>query len=340
VTPTAVFFGGVVNSSGLEIAAGFATWALLLPVVLQPTAVRVAPRLLAGAATAAVLLNTRPGSPLLAGLIVVCLAVAASRAFWHEALGGRRWLAPVLVAAAGAVLAGLWLLVVKPTDSLGGEPDPALADPSRAVAGAWELTPRYLREQLAVFGVLNVPAHPAVLWLLGSTIVALVLAGLILARGRVRLSLLLAAVLVVVVPLVAQIPTAAALGLIWQGRYGLPFSIGLPVLAMAAVLSRDRWAAPATRTAPVIVAVAAVCQVGSFVWSLWRYSWGFGHWPLTEPLQWQPPLGVVPLLAVVVVAVVALCVLVLSQEDSAVRRMVLRTTGRRVPEPVGGRTAS
>jgi Predicted membrane protein (DUF2142) len=338
VTPTALFYGGVVNSSGLEIAAGFATWAVLLPVVLEPTAVRSAPRLLLGAATAAVLLNTRPGSPLLAALIAACLAVAATRTFWREALGGRRWLAPVLVATVGALVAAAWLLAVEPTAGLGGEPDPALADPARVIAGAWDLTPRYLREQLAVFGLLNVPAHPAVLWLLGLTIGALVLAGVIVARGRLRASLVLTAVLVIVLPLVAQIPTAAELGLIWQGRYGLPFAIGLPVVAMAAVLSRDRSAAVAGRLVPVLVTVAALCHVGSFVWALWRYSWGFGHWPLADPLQWQPPLGVVPLVAVVAVAVLALGALVLSQEDSVVRRVIRPVTGRPVLEPAGRST--
>jgi len=339
VTPTALFFAGVVNSSGLEIALGFATWALLLPVVLEPSAVRVAPRLLAGAATAALLLNTRPGSPLLAGLIAVCLAAAAARAFWREALTGRRWLAPVLVAGAGAVLAVVWLLAVKPTDSLGGEPDPALADPLRAVAGAWHLTPRYLREELAVFGILNVPAHPVVLWLLGLTIVALVVAGLVLGTGRTRLALLLTTVLVFVLPLVAQIPTAAHLGLIWQGRYGLPFAIGLPLLAMAALLS-GRGASLAGRVAPALVAVAAACQFGSFVWALWRYSWGFGQSPLSDPIQWRPPLGVYPLVALVAAVVLAMAVLVLSQEDGGLRRALRGSTAPVVAGAARSRTAS
>jgi hypothetical protein len=324
LTPTAAFYAGVVNSSGLEIAAGFATWALLLPVVLEPGAVRVAPRLLVGVGTAMVLLNTRPGSPLLAGLIAVCLGIAASRAFWREALAGRRWVAPVLIAAVGAIVAAAWLLLVQPTASLGGEADPALADPAAAVAGAWGLMPRYLREQLAVFGLLNLPAHPATLWLLGLTIGALVLAGLVMGRGRLRVSLAIVAVLVVALPVVAQIPTAADLGLIWQGRYGLPFTIGLPVLAMAAVVSRARGAVLARRAAPVLVAVAVLGHVASFVWALWRYAWGFGHSPLTDSLQWEPPLGVVPLAALAAVAVLALGGLVLSQDDGPVRRIIRR----------------
>jgi hypothetical protein len=184
--------------------------------------------------------------------------------------------------------------------------------------------PRYLREQLAVFGLLNLPAHPATLWLLGLTIGALVLAGLVMGRGRLRVSLAIAAVLVVALPLVAQIPTAADLGLIWQGRYGLPFTIGLPLLAMAAVLSRERGAVLARRAAPVLVVVAVLGHVASFVWALWRYAWGFGHSPLTESLQWQPPLGVVPLAALVAVAVLVLGGLVLSQDDGPVRRIVRR----------------
>src|SRR3954466_15400895 len=129
VTPTALFYGGVVNSSGLEIAAGFATWAVLLPVVLEPTAVRSAPRLLLGAVTAAVLVATVGALVAAAWLLAVEPALAATRTFWREALGGRRWLAPVLVATVGALVAAAWLLAVEPTARPRGEPGPAPPPP-------------------------------------------------------------------------------------------------------------------------------------------------------------------------------------------------------------------
>jgi hypothetical protein len=335
LTPTALFFAGVVNSSGLEIASGFATWAVLLPLVTDPGAHRMGPRLLLGAAAATVLLITRPGSPLLAALIAGCLAVVAARSFWREAFRARSWLAPVLVASLGAMAALAWLLLVEPTDSLGGSPDPALADPVAAMAGAWELTPRYAREQLAVFGLLNLPAHPLILWGLGLTILALVTAGMIVGRGRLRLGLALGALVVAGLPVVAQVPTAADLGLIWQGRYGLPFSIGLPLLAMTAVISRERGAALATRFAPVLVGVATVGHIGSFAWSAWRYSWGFDQRPLADPVEWQPPVSVVPLVVGFAVVALALGVAVLQQRDSPLRRVL-----GRAPHPVPAEPAT
>lgn len=335
LTPTALFLTGVVNSSGLEIASGFATWAVLLPLVADPGSYRVGPRLVLGAATAAVLVATRPGSPLLAVLLAACLAVVATRSFWRAAFRARTWLVPVLVAALGAGAALAWLLLVEPTDSLGGSPDPTLADPVAAMSGAWQLTPRYAREQLAVFGLLNLPAHPLILWGLGLTIVALVAAGMIAGRGRLRVGLALAAVLVVGLPVVAQVPTAADLGLIWQGRYGLPFSIGLPMLAMAAVISRERGAALATRWGPSLIAIAIVGHIGSFAWSAWRYSWGFGQSPLTDPVEWQPPVPVVTLVTGFAAVALALAVAVLFQWDSPVLRVL-----RRSPYPAPGEPAT
>src|SRR4051812_5724212 len=289
ITPSALFFGGVVNSSGLEIAAGFATWCLLVPLVRDPGRHHVRRRLAAGTATAAVLLNTRPGSGLLLLLIVVCLAVLATPEFWRSLFAERRWLPSLVIAGVAAVIAASWLLIVDPTASLGGLPDPRLADPEEAIKGAIDLTPRYVQEQLAVFGLLNVPLHPLLLWSLGLAVAGLVVGGLVLARGRLRWGLLLLLVLSFALPVFSQVPSAARLGLIWQGRYGLPLSIGLPIVAIVAFTSRPIGRRVARLAAPVVVAFVGLVHLGAFGWALWRYGDRVGGRVFSEA-----PAGVAP----------------------------------------------
>lgn len=315
ITPTALFFGSVVNASGLEIAAGFATWGLLLPLVREPREHAVGGRLAAGALAAAVLLNTRPGSALLVVLVVACLALAATGEFWRELRPWRRWLPTAVIAAVAGVVAGLWLLLVDPTAGLGGIPDPHLSSPLAAMQGALQLTPRYLREQLAVFGILNLPLYRPLLLLLGATVVALVLAGLALGRGRLRWMLVVLVVLSFAVPIVSQIPTAARLGLIWQGRYGLPLSIGIPIVAMAALTESGLGVRMSRWLVVLVTPIAAAVQGASFVWALSRYVFGYGRMPYSVPAGWAPPgRWVAPVLFVVADA--ALLVLVLAQAGS------------------------
>ena len=94
VTPAVLFFTGMVNPTGLEIAAGFALWAVLLPLVLDPTAHRIGLRLALGAVVAAVLVNTRPGSALMAVLIGIPLVLVATGSFWRDVWRSGQWRLP------------------------------------------------------------------------------------------------------------------------------------------------------------------------------------------------------------------------------------------------------
>jgi hypothetical protein len=132
---------------------------------------------------------------------------------------------------------------------------------------------------------------PIVLWSLGAVIGAVVLAGLVLGRGGLRwgLALLLAASFAL--PIVSQVPSAADLGLIWQGRYGLPLSIGLPVVAMAAICSRASGARVTRWVGLFLAPFVAAVHVASFGWSLWRYAYGLDNRPFSVPAEWAPPAG-------------------------------------------------
>jgi hypothetical protein len=332
ITPTALFFGAVVNASGLEIAAGFATWGVLMPLLRDPGRHHAAGRLLAGAGTAAVLLNSRPGSGLLVLLVVGCLVLAASGGFWRSVRPWRRWVPVAAVAGVAVLAAGLWLLIVDPTASFGGTPHPGLAAPLTAAHAAASASVYYARQQLAVFGILNLPLYRPLLCLLAAAIALLVVAALVLGRGRLRWALVLLLVLAVALPIVSQVPTAAHLGLVWQGRYGLPLSIGIPVVAMAVLTEQPLGARWASRLALLVTPVAALVQAGGFGWAFWRYAWGFGQSPLRAPISWLPPGGwLSPVLFIV--ADVVLTGLVLLQPGS-----LLRSARRRAPRQAASGT--
>jgi hypothetical protein len=329
VTPTSLFLVGMVNPTGLEIAAGFALWCILLPLVLDPAAHRVGARLVAAAATAVVLVNTRPGSALMAVLIAVPVALVATRSFWQAVSRNGVWKVPVAVAAAGGLAAGAWLLVEDPTASFGGDPAPELASPAAAFVAGFARSGRYLEEQLGVFGRLNLPAPPLVFVLLCTALVALIGASVVLGRGRWRWAVVVAVVLVVLVPVVSQIPSAARLGLIWQGRYILPVSCGLPLLAMAALADAPRSRRFVSAGGVLLCAIAVASHIGALGWSLWRYAFGFGRSPLAAPPFWQPPGGVLLWLTVSAVSIGGLGVVLALGADSPLRRLRVHFPGRR-----------
>ena len=326
-TPMTWFLVGTVNPSGLETALGLLTWCALLPVAVAPRQVDVRARLLWGTVAAAALIMVRPSSPVLAAGIALTLVVLTTRSAWGPAaaaVGRRGWIAPAAVAAGAAALVAAWLLVVRPTDNLGGNPDPSLASPLRAVAGAGTATGKYLQQQVGVFGWLDTPA-PLATWLPWTACLgALVLAAL--AVGRRRRALLVLAVLVLAVPVVTQVPTAARLGLIWQGRYLLPLSVGLPLVATAALVATDLGARLARALAPWVVVATAVAQAAALGWALWRYGWGLSTLPLVQGAGWSPPVGAAPALAVGLVGIGSTALVVLGVVRSG------RTVGSAPPQ--------
>lgn len=298
-TPMTVFLVGTVNPSGFETALGLLVWAVLLPVALVPGKVDVRARFLGGVGAAAGLLMVRPSSPVLAALIALCLLVLSTRPARRrvvEALRGRGWLLPTAIAAAASAATLAWLVVVRPTDSLGGDPDPKLDSPARALAGAAAASGKYLQQQVGVFGWLDTPA-PLATWLpWAASLAALVMTAL--ALGRRRRALVVLAVLTLVVPAVTQVPTAADLGLIWQGRYLLPLSVGVPLLAVAALTSTRLGEHAARSLAPWVVGASALAQVSALAWVLWRYGWGLKQLPLLSPAGWTPVVGAFPALGI------------------------------------------
>jgi hypothetical protein len=233
MTPTLVYSTVVVAPNGLEIAAGFSLWAALLAVASNEPAAEVRTRwLLALAASAGVVLVTvRTLGPLWALLIVLCMVVAHGGRPSAQLVARHRLAFGVAIASvvAATVAALAW------SQNTG-----LLTNPAAPATGVAEDSGRvfdihgWVFQTVAAFPFRDQPAPLIVYPLVLILVAALLVMGLRRTQGRHRAALILAVVLSIAVPVVLVALTQDGQGSGWQGRYALPFVVG--VLPMAAVL--------------------------------------------------------------------------------------------------------
>lgn len=309
LTPMVFFVSSVVNESGMEIAAGFAAWCggLCLAESDDPPKGLVAGTSI-GLAT---LVLSRPISPYYGVVIVVVLSALAGWTRVRALLRNQR--VRVLAAvAAGAAAVACFFLVLGGIPSLLGVPAAhpvGLLGAERASLD--QLWPQFL-QTIGKFGWLDTPAPllTTVTWLTGLAV--LVTLSLIVS-APCRRALPLLAVAIVVTPLLFEAPEINTAGTYWQGRYWLPITVGLPLVASAMHRTRRRSRRHAVSRSPwrvsAVIAgtglVLAVAQVAAFLTALHRYQTGLGAKPGT-PVSWIPPGGTVQVVALLVVGQVLL----------------------------------
>ncbi|MGH9084690.1 MAG: DUF2142 domain-containing protein [Acidimicrobiales bacterium] len=301
VTPMAVYLGAVVNPSGLEIAAGIATWVTVL--VIAGDAGRPSRWPLALLATAGSILVLSRALSAVYFVIVVGIVVLA--AGWR-AFDPRDRRIQVVGAALGLAFAGAagWVLTHDPTDLV-----PALiireADWFEKLSMSVGKTPRNIEQMVAAFGWLDSRSPQGVLFIWLFTAAALVLLALHLNRSsRGRWALLLLLVGSFLLPLAIELPGYDEYGLIFQGRYALPVVVGIPLLAgwlldRAPATSRD--VLDGART--TLVAGLWVAHCVAFWFHLRRYAMGADASILIPfDVEWSPRLHPWVLMAIVAVA--------------------------------------
>ncbi|MBR7826074.1 DUF2142 domain-containing protein [Actinospica sp. MGRD01-02] len=293
-TPAAIYFGAVVNPSGLEIASALLAWASLISMTRAESAggTRLSDRILFTVA-AATLLLVRPLGPVWLGIIVLAVFAASPdpRARLRAAVRGRgaRWMFAALAAALAATLA--WDAT---QNTLGILPRPnATYTFAKGASMTLAQTPQFFAQMVGLIGWNDVHVPTATTYLWYGTVVALLLAGLIVGGRRERLVLLALAVIVVAFPIAFEGYSGASYGVGWQGRYSLPFAVGVPLLA-AEVLGRRLWTAEPggipralAKTVGAVLALGYLCEV----WWAWRrYAEGLGsasHY-LPTHAKWTP----------------------------------------------------
>ena len=223
LTPVFIYSTVVGAPNGLEMAAALALWCLLLraPEADDPATQR---RMLALAGVAAsVVVTLRTLGPLFVILIVLVTLLFHGRRAWPFIRSHGRFLAvtatlvslATAAAAAWSVLAGL----------LNGNPEENITRWSPDTIVLWPL------QTIAAFPLRNEAAPAFVYPVVGGLVCLLFYVGVRAARGPQRLALVAALVVALATPLVLTLVSKGGVGVIWQGRYGLPVAVGFVVIA-------------------------------------------------------------------------------------------------------------
>ncbi len=310
LTPQTLFLSGSVNPNSLEATAAMALFATLITTLRRPSTTKLAvERSAAILASASLLASTRS----IALLWVVLIAIAALALLRPGAVRGALRRPPYLVAigltAAVGLLSFLWY---RQSQYVGSDTGNLGSGQSFWFGFGTMLqdTFHYITGWVAAFGTLLAPEVTYVLW--DALLITLVAGSLAVARGRLRVVLVFLIVALVLIPPIVQGTLVGSIGIIWQGRYNLALFAMVLIAAGFALDTVVRSGKFTYHAVVVFGLLMAVAQFAAFTGSLRRSAVGGGGslgTMLRNP-EWQPPLGVVPSLAltavILAVGVVAL----------------------------------
>ena len=299
VTPMVIFLDGAVNPNSLEITATLATFVGVLSIVREPANNWLVLRASIVFVAASVAANMRGLSLIWVAVALLTPLLLVPRATIAELLRARVIRLAIVGIAAASVAAAAWEVG---TNSLGvGQSGSAVGGGAPGIgtshlAGfAWNLgsTFCYAQQVVGVFGWLDTAAPAAVYFAWSMLAGGIIVAGIVVLRGRpLRFAVVLIA-LVVLLPPVLQGYYITTGGIIWQGRYILPVFVCVTV-GIATVLSGFATFTRFVERRLVIVVLAgwAVAQYLAFATTLKRYAVGSetGWLAILHPV-WSPPGG-------------------------------------------------
>lgn len=302
-TPMTLFLGGSFNPNGLEIAAATCLWAALGALLTTPRASATRGLYAATVVASAVLIWTRPLSVLWLGLAAAILFVGFGGARDAARRVGRgRTIAAAIGLAVLALGSVVWAFALDALGNAEGD-DPRGLGLASAVRHSVGRTDDFLRQMVGVFGWRTTypPVLLAAVWLLA--VAALVAAGLWAGPRRSRFGILVAVAAALSVPVILESYRAQDHGFAWQGRYGLPLAVGVPVTAaLALTTGRDLAARHLRILTLAVVTATGFGQVLAHVAATRRYMVGSsGPWWYLDGDGWQPPLAA-PVLVLAVIA--------------------------------------
>jgi hypothetical protein len=294
ITPVVVYSSVVPAPNGVEILSAVCVWAGLVGLARASTEARQRNAIVTAAVGAALLVNVRTLGPIWLALIVLTCLLAlgtgrslAPSAVRHRGLG---LLAGGSVCAATLLGVG-WsagtrqLTALEPSDV----PDVSPWGP------AFGEIPRWILQSIGAFPLRDERA-PTIVYV-GWTLlfIALLGAGCWRSGKRLRLGILACGIVSLVFPLTVTVATVTTAGTFWQGRYTLPYAVGLTILAGAALddLRLDR-----RLLSPLIIAGSAGFAMAQLVSPTSVLVKQLVSSPLAgDPRWWTAPLWVVSALA-------------------------------------------
>ncbi|MGH9153398.1 MAG: DUF2142 domain-containing protein [Acidimicrobiales bacterium] len=302
-TPMVVFLSASVNTNGIEAAAAVCVWAGATRIIRQPGEVSVGPWVAVGVAGSVLALSRPLGAVILAAIVVVSRLLAGPE--WRRLLRrSRRLVLAGGAAAAAFVFSAAWAVLVMPSPDL----DIGLA--ARTLDDAVLGLPNQARQLVGIFGW-NDTTMPLVAYVLAlGAVAALGVAALRVGDRRDRLALAGLAAAVVIADVAIAVLIEAQIGFGMQARYVLPLAVGFPLLAAEIVGTRtggDGGSVPPWRAVHALFAAAGVLQGVAFLTNAHRYAVGrSASWAPPWESRWSPDGGLLPWLALVVVAVIGL----------------------------------
>jgi Predicted membrane protein (DUF2142) len=276
ITPMVLAFGGVVNPNSPETAAGIATWACGLVLVWELRRGRLPDRGLVTAVgiSASALVLSRQISmfwvALIASILAGLLGINALRRLARSATA-RIW---AVVVALCAIAQLAWILN---QDALDLSPLPTADERLstdeivRATVGRSGV---FLYEMIGQPGWLDVTLPDLAYLLVIVALGVLVLVAVAVGFRRYAVTMLVATVITAAVPVALEAWQAREYGLYWQGRYTLPFAVGVPLLAGFALQSDDGRRVFGRALIPGLAGMVVVAQVLAFYQALRRWSVG------------------------------------------------------------------
>ncbi|WP_407839316.1 DUF2142 domain-containing protein [Streptomyces sp. DSM 116496] len=288
-TPMALFMAGMVNPSGGEIAAGILVWTGLLSILMSPDPHLLNRRLARVGIGGLVLINIRPlGLIWFAGAVCFGLLLAERGVLRSVLRRKAMWLWTGLLGL--ATVGALAWAAAHPDNSVIKIPKYlTTTEAARRTLGASEM---YVQQMLGYFGWLDTPA-PLVTWYVWLGVIAvLTVLGLMYGRKRETVALLGMLIAIVIVPVVGQTSQASKIGLVWQGRYLLPFAVGLPLMAVLILARRmPEKGFPLRRLVGYSLPLLALGNAAAFYWTLRRFAVGISGPVIPYAAHWAPPGG-------------------------------------------------
>jgi hypothetical protein len=295
LTPQTLFVNGAINPSAMETSAAIALW-VSGAALARATPAELSNRLIGRTAIGAILLVVaRHISPLWLALIGLTLLSLTGRSTLRSIVARRatRIWAATLAAAVAAALA--WIVLREPFSTAHSIYPPGGFTISEILTHNVNAIWWHYGAMIGIFGWSEVPIPSVTLFLWTALLGFIVFLAITFARDSRSVFVLGTAIATsVLAPFVIDSASAIAngVGFTWQGRYGLPYAAGVPILAgMLVERSSIERFLDRRRVFLFLGAALVVAHTFAFWQMLRRYSVG-----LTGPLlfwvepQWTPPV--------------------------------------------------
>lgn len=284
--PTTIYSASLVSPNGLELLAGLGTWVALLAVVAPRGEQRRRTAYGMLGVFAAVLANTHTLGLLWLALILLAVAMLHGPVAMFRALLPRTPREGI-VAALAACAAAFEIAWV----ALSGVNNPTL-DQTEFTSSPWPWVFQgfvlWPFQAIGAFPMRNESAPLVVYALILIVLAALAVAAIRSAglRSRPVLGLGFIAAASFLVPAYLTVQTFEQLGSAWQGRYGMPFTVGLLVVAGTLIDASARQTTLRRALAPAAVMMLLIAQTVS-QWSVMTKQ--RSDFDLVAGTDWVPP---------------------------------------------------